>query len=388
MYDAVVVGLGGMGSAALAHLASRGARVVGIEQFEPGHAFGSSHGESRIIRLAYYEHPSYVPLLKEAFRRWRELELEWGYPLLHQTGSLDASEADGHLFRDSLHSCRLHDLGHEVLDSKQLSARFPAFSLPPGHRAVFQPDGGILEPEQCIRAYVSLAARAGAQVVLGVRALGWRAGDGAVSVDIGGRTLRGKRLILTAGAWTGKVAPELKALVTPERQVVAWLATERLEQFAPARFPVFNVAVPEGRYYGFPNFGNRGAKIGRYHHRGETADPDGLDRVVSEEDIAVLRSFTERYLKGAPSSVTRTDVCMFENSPDEHFLIGPHPLHGNVLVAAGFSGHGFKFCSVIGPILADLVLQGGTAHDIGFLDLQRFRAALSAPSSPSGGAVT
>ncbi len=369
-YDAIVVGVGGMGSATLAHLARRGQRVLGLERFDIPHEQGSSHGLTRIIRLAYYEHLSYVPLLRRAYELWRELEAARGERLLHVTGSLDIAPPGRFVFEGSLRSCVEHGLDHEVLDAAEVARRFPAYRLDPDAMTVFQPEGGFLTPERCIVAHVEEAIAAGAEIHARERVLSWEpVGDG-VRVETERGSYEAERLVLTAGAWMGPVAG---MPVTAQRQVLAWLQPHRPELFAPERFPVFNLMLEEGRYYGFPIHGIPGFKFGRYHHLGEAVDPDTVDREPGTEDERVLREFAERYFPDGAGPTMTLKTCLFELSPDEHFLIDLHPEAPQVVVGGGFSGHGFKFCSVVGEILADLAVDGTTRHDIEFLRLARLR---------------
>ncbi|MBD0338302.1 MAG: N-methyl-L-tryptophan oxidase [Thermoleophilia bacterium] len=369
-YDAIVAGVGGMGSAAVYHLARRGKRVLGLERFEVPNELGSSHGLTRIIRLAYYEHVAYVPLLRRAYELWGSLEAEAGERLLHVTGSIDAGPPDRLVFAGSLRSCEQHGLPHEVLEPGEVARRFPAYRLHPSHRAVLQPDGGFLLPERCIAAHARLS---GAEVRTGERVLGWEPDREGVRVRTEHGAYEAERLVLTAGAWMGDLAG---LPVVAERQVLAWLAPSRPELFAPERFPVFNLQVAEDdRYYGFPTFEVPGFKLGRYHHLREEGPPDELDREPRPEDERVLREFAARYFPDGAGPAVTLKTCLFENSPDEHFLLDLHPDAPQVVVAGGFSGHGFKFCSVVGEILADLAVDGDTRHEIGFLRLGRFDGA-------------
>jgi sarcosine oxidase len=368
-YDAIVVGVGGMGSAALHHLARRGKRVLGLERFDVPNELGSSHGVTRIIRLAYYEHVDYVPLLRRAYELWRELEGVAGEQLLHVTGSIDAGPPGQLVFAGSLRSCEEHGLPHEVLDAGEISRRFPAYRLDAAAQAVLQPDGGFLLPERCIVAHVQAAQAAGAEVHARERVLGWEpVGEGArVRTDRG--EYEAERLVLTAGAWMSELAG---LPVVAERQVLAWLQPLRPELFTPERFPVFNLQLDEDdRYYGFPVFGIPGFKLGRYHHLRETGPADALDREPRPDDERLLRAFTERCFPDAAGPAVTLKTCLFENSPDEHFILDRLPDAPQVVVGGGFSGHGFKFCSVVGEILADLALDGETRHEIGFLRLGR-----------------
>ena len=371
-YDVIVVGIGGMGSATVYELASRGLRVLGLEQFDIPHDQGSSHGINRVIRLAYYEDPSYVPLVRRAFERWHELEAAAGEKLLYTTGSVAASREDHEVFTGSLRSCLEHDLPHEALTSRELSDRFPGHRLPPDFMGLLQPDGGFLLSERCIVDYVFGALERGADIRAREAVLGWdRSGD-AIQVE----TSRGKyeagALVITAGAWTGTLTPSLAHLAIPERQVLGWFQPLRPEWFTLGNFPVTTLAVDEGHYYALPVYGIPGFKIGRYHHLEETSAADNLDRVCRDEDEEILRLGISRYFPDANGPTLSMKVCMFTNTPDEHFIIDALPGAPNVFVAAGFSGHGFKFCSVVGEIMSDLATMGETPHDISLLSLNRF----------------
>jgi sarcosine oxidase len=371
-YDAIVVGVGGMGSAALLHLARRGRRVLGLERYDVLHPFGSSHGLTRIIRLAYSEHPSYVPLLRRAYELWHELEALDGRKLLYTTGSLEGGLAEGHVFTGAREAAELHHLPFDVMSGKDVNSRWPAYRLPSDHRVVFQPDGGFLASEECVLAHVRQAMAEGAAIHWREPALEWGALDDGVWV----RTDRGRyeagRLILSAGAWMGKLVPELAALAVPERQVLAWLQPSRPELFRLESFPVFNLEVDEGRYYGFPEWGIPGFKFGKYHHLEERADPDAMDREPNERDEEVLRAFARRYFPDGEGPTVALKACLFTNSPDEHFVVDLHPAHPQVVLASPCSGHGYKFASVMGEILADLAEEGETKHDLGLFRLDRF----------------
>ena len=373
-YDAIVIGLGGMGSATLHELARRGKRALGIEQFGVAHDLGSSHGVTRIIRLAYYEDPAYVPLLRRAYELWRELERERGEQVLHITGSLDMGPPGSLTFEGSLRSCEQHELPHEALTSAEVSRRFPGYRLPSETMAVYQPEGGFLLPERCITLFIEEAQRLGARARIGERVLEWQPTADGVRVRTGRGEYEADRLVITAGAWASSLLPQLRDVAVPERQVLAWLEPRREWLFTPDRFPVFNLIVDEGKYYGFPVYGIPGFKFGRFHHLEEVVDPDEIDRSPNERDEAMLRQFAEKYFPDGAGATSSMKACMFTNSPDEHFIIDRLPGAPQVVVGAGFSGHGFKFSSVVGEILADLALEGGTRHDIGMFGMGRFSA--------------
>ena len=373
-YDAIVIGLGGMGSASAYHLARRGHRVLGLEQFEPLHEQGSSHGLTRIIRLAYHEDPSYVPLLRRSYELWHELERTAGEELLVTTGSLEGGPEDGEMFRGALEAARLHDIPHEVLAGDELRRRHPGYAaIGDDIHVVWQPDGGFLLAERTMRAHLDAAATAGAELRFREPVTSWEpTADGGVRVTTRTGSHEADRLVVCAGAWARALLPRLEALAVPERQVLAWLTPRRPDLFTPDRFPVFLVEVEEGSYYGFPTHEGHGFKIGWYHHFREPIDPDDPDRSTRPDDEAALRAFVERYFPDAAGPTEMLRACIFTNSPDEHFLIDRLPDTPQVSVAAGFSGHGYKFCSVVGEIMADLALDGATRHDIGLFRLDRF----------------
>jgi len=383
-YDAIVIGIGGMGSAALYHLAKRGLNALGIDQFNIPHNLGSSHGLTRIIRLAYYEDLSYVPLLRRAYALWAELEAEFGEQLFFQTGSIDMGPEDGEVFSGSLKSCIENDFEHDVLDSVELRVRFPGYRLPAETMAVYQPQGGLLTPERCISAYAELAKSHGTAIHCGERVLGWDIlADERVSLRTDAGSYVAEKLVICGGAWAYKLIPQLADAAVPERQALIWLEPKRTDWFQLDSFPVWNAQVEEGRYYGLPEFNPTGTtpgmKLGRYHHLDETCDPDTVDRGVNPADEAILRQFAERYFPDGAGPTLDMVVCMFTNTPDEHFVLDTLPEAPQVSVAAGFSGHGFKMASVIGEVMADLAQKGETRHDIALHQLSRFTS--EAPES-------
>jgi len=373
-FDVIVLGLGGMGSAAAFHLARRRLRVLGLERFDVLHPFGSSHGLNRIIRLAYSEHPSYVPLLRRAYELWHELENLDGPQLLYTTGNLEGGLHDGDVFAGARHAAELHDLPHEMLTGEEVSRRWPGYHLPPEHRVVYQPDGGFLASEECILAHVRQGVAAGAQLHWREQVFEW----GPVQDGVWVRTERGRyeaeRLVVCAGSWVGKLFPELASLTVPERQVLAWLRPTRPELFRLGNFPVFYLQMEEGRHYGFPEWGIPGFKFGRYHHLEEVADPDAMDREPNVKDEQILREFARRYFPDGEGPTVALKTCLFTNTPDEHFILDLHPEYPQVAVASACSGHGYKFCSVVGEIMADLAQQGETRHDLQLFKLSRFES--------------
>jgi sarcosine oxidase len=372
LFDVIVIGVGGMGSATVYHLARRGARVLGLERFDIPHDRGSSHGVTRIIRLAYAEDPAYVPLLRRSYALWRELEREAGEPLLFITGGLDLGPRQGRIVSGSLRSCAAHDLPHDVLDAATIQSRFPGYRVPDDIVGVLQPDGGFVLSERAIVAHVDAALALGATVHAREAVEAWEASGDSVRVKTTRGEYRARRLVITAGPWAAQMVPALGALAVPERQVLLWAQPKRPELFRADRFPIFVLEAVEGIYYGFPIHGVPGFKLGRYHHRGEHGEADALDREIHPEDERVLRVALERYFPEANGPTLAMRTCMFTNSPDEHFILDRHPDEPAVAIAAGFSGHGYKFCSVVGEIMADLALEGGSTLDLSLFRLDRF----------------
>jgi sarcosine oxidase len=370
-YDVIVLGVGGMGSAVAYHAARRGLRVLALERFSLPHRKGSSHGLTRIIRLAYFEDPSYVPLLRRAYELWRDLEHEASTTLLHVTGGLDVGSEGSEVFRGALRSCEVHDLRHEVLTSHELMARFPAWQLPESAMGVFQPEAGFLAPEHCIEAQVRLAISSGAEVRVEEPVLEWEATANGVRVRTGEGEYEASQLVVSAGAWAGQLVPELRSQLVPERQVLGWFETHEPAKFAPERFPVFILDADEGRYYGFPVHAVPGFKIGKYHHLCERVNPNTIDRNVHPRDETALRNGVSHYFPSGNGALLRSEVCMFTNTSDEHFVIDRLPAHRQVLVVSPCSGHGFKFCSVVGEIVTDLLERDSTSHDISLFGLGR-----------------
>lgn len=278
------------------------------------------------------------------------------------------------MFQGALEAARMHDLPHEVLDAVELRRRFPGYGeFDPSTRVVLQPDGGFLLAERTLLAHTNQALRQGAELHYHEPVVSWKpTANGGASVSTGRGTYEADRLVICAGAWAGRLVPSLNRLAVPERQVLAWFQTLRPELFRPDRFPVFVLDVEDGSYYGFPEHDVPGFKLGRYHHLREPMDPDDPDRATHPEDEAILRAFAARHFPDGAGPTILLKTCIFTNSPDEHFLIDRLPDAPQVAIAAGFSGHGYKFCSLVGEVLADLALDGSTRHDIGLFSLARF----------------
>jgi sarcosine oxidase len=362
-FDVVIAGLGGMGSAAAAQVATRGKRVLGLEQFQPGHTQGSSHGRSRVIRLAYFEHPAYVPLLRRAYELWRKLEQDTQRHLLQMTGGLMIGSADSDVVSGSLRSAREHGLDHEMLDAAEIHRRFPPFTPRQGIVAFYEKEAGSLFPEECIAAHLVVAARHGAVLRFEEPVTEWQMlRSGAVEVRTTRDRYETERLILTPGAW----APWLFNIpwlpLTVEPQVLYWFAPSGgAAAFAPARFPIYIWDVGAGvQFYGFPADDRQRVKVAFF--RSPAKDEHSM-RAALAPCIPALASGT----------MLESVSCKYTLTPDHHFVIGQHPDYPNVVVASPCSGHGYKFASVIGEILADLATFGTTRHPIDLFGLSRFR---------------
>lgn len=379
--DVIVLGVGAMGAAACAALARRGARVLGLERHAPPHALGSSGGQTRLIRKAYYEHPDYVPLLRRAYELWDELGEAVGERLLHRTGLVCAGPPDGPLVAGTREAAARHALPIEDLPPPELARRMPALRLPPEHEALFDPEGGFVLCERAVSAFAREAQRHGARIQPGVHALDWSAGPGGVAVRTATGTQRAARLVLTPGAWAPRLLADLGPTLTVTRQTLGWFAPRDPAPFELGRFPCWavedGVGGAEGLFYGFPILpaglapGPLGLKCA-HHLPGPGVDPDAVERTADAADERALRAGPERYLPSAAGATVAVKICLYTLSPDGHFVLGLHPRHPEVALACGFSGHGFKFAPVIGEALADLALEGHSALPIDFLGLARF----------------
>jgi sarcosine oxidase len=375
MFDVAVIGLGGMGSAALAHAAARGASVIGLEQFELPHDRGSSHGKSRMIRKAYFENQAYVPLVLRAYELWRELERESGEELLRITGVLAVGQETSTIIQRTRHTAGQHDLPLEELSKRDIESRYPTLKLLPGESGVLETDGGVLDPERAIGAHARLADRHGAELRCGVAMQRWEPTSAGFEVHLtDGSRFETRALVLTLGAWLEKALESLGAAIDVQRNVQVWFQPAT-DAYRAGRFPSFLLDRAElpAPLYGFPDFGD-GVKAA-FHSHGEITEADRLNRAVDESrDVAPVAAALEEWMPGAAARALGAKPCMYSLTPDHDFVIDRHPDHPKLVVCGGFSGHGFKFAPVVGEIAADLALDGGTPHDIGFLSLARFRA--------------
>ncbi len=366
-----MIGLGGIGSAILAHCAARSAKVVGLEQFGPAHEMGSSSGRTRMIRKAYFEDPAYVPLLLRAYDLWGDLERASGEELLTITGLLMVGQEDAPIVAGARRAAREHHLATEVLEQQQIRARYPTLQLLPNEIGVFEPDGGVLVPERAIAAHLRTAIKAGAHVRFGMAVADWEAkGEGFEIRLVDDSRISAQSLILAMGPW---FQDALGVPLRIQRNVQAWF-TPTSAAYAADRFPPFlvereNFPAP---LYGFPDFGD-GIKAA-FHAHGELTDAQQLNRDIDNaRDIEPIVAAMAQWMPGAAGTLRAAKVCPYTLTPDGHFVIDRHPDHARVILCGGFSGHGFKFAPVIGEIAADLALEGRSRHPIDFLSHRRFR---------------
>ncbi|MGC1424403.1 MAG: N-methyl-L-tryptophan oxidase [Terracidiphilus sp.] len=374
-YDVIVLGLGAMGSAAAQHLAERGKHVLGIEQFTAAHDQGSSHGGSRMIRQAYFESPDYIPLVLRAYELWRRIEKDTGADLLHITGGLNIGSRDGELVRRTIAASEMHSIPFEVLEGRAISERFPVVVPLHDDVAVHETNAGYLFPEECIRAQLALASRAGAELHFEERVLSWDAVGDGVEVRTSKGAYTAGHLVIAAGPWASAALQRIFPLRVT-RQVMAWIQpTTGVTPFLPDRFPVFLCEDPEGGYpgYGFPAIdGPLGGIKAAIHGSDVVCTPESVDREIRDVDVQRIIAKLKARMPALDGQVVRAKTCLYTMSPDEHFVIGKHPRFAACLVACGFSGHGFKFASVVGEILADLAISGSTTKPIGLFSPGRF----------------
>ncbi|MDT0342810.1 N-methyl-L-tryptophan oxidase [Streptomyces litchfieldiae] len=378
--DVIVLGVGGMGSAAAHHLAARGARVLGLEKFGPAHHEGSSHGGSRIFRQAYFEGAAYVPLLLRAHELYERLERDSGRELAVRCGGLMLGAPDSQAVAGSRQAAEEWDLPHEMLDAEEIRRRYPTLAPRDGEVALFEARAGLVRPEETVSAQLELAAAAGAELRFNEPVTRWEALPGGRGVRV--TTARGSytagHLVVSPGAWAPRQLAGLGVPLTVERQIMYWFEpTGGTEPWAPERQPIYIWEDPDGsQIYGFPALDGPGggAKVALFR-QGTVCTPETIDRTVHPAEIEEMAARVGARLPTLPGRFLRAATCMYTTTPDENFVIARHPEHASVTVACGFSGHGFKFVPVVGEILADLALTGTTAHPIGLFDPGRFADA-------------
>ena len=377
LYDVVVIGGGSMGIATAYYLAKAEQKVLVVDQFTVPNIYGSHHGETRILRLGYGNGGTYVPLVKESLTLWRELEEETGRTLYNQTGAISVGYPGSDFVKETIDSSIKYNLEYEKLDAKSLMERLPGITVPDDYVACYDPNSGFLYSEECILAYKEECEKLGVTILENQRVLDLQITDKEVTVLTADTTFVARKAVVTAGAWIPKLLPDLELDIKPLRKTFGWFETSE-ENLYGSQFPCYVFDTHDvGHYYGFPDFNGKGLKIGRMD-LGEVVNPDELNRDFDStpKEEADLRSFLSRYMPQANGRLNAGKVCLFSMTPDEDFIIDFHPQHENVLIAGGFSGHGFKFASAIGKTLCELAVQGVSNQDISFLSLNRFNKAV------------
>lgn len=379
-FDVIIIGVGSMGSSACYFLAGRGFKTLGIEQFDIPHEYGSHTGQSRIIRKAYFEHPGYVPLLERAYENWKNLETETGKQFYYRTGLLYSGKPDHPVINGVKQSAAAFNIPIETCNESTILKRFPQFKIPADFEILWEPEAGFVTPEKAILTYTGEAKRKGATINTKEKVLDWKKDGGGIVVITNKNRYHSRKLVITAGAWAGKMIPGLSDKIKVTRQFVAWIKPNNPDAFTLNHFPCWMIVDDSkpGVYYGFPAlpveiFGEPpGVKLA-HHFPGELTDPDNVDRQIITTDEENLKYILHKYFPGVFESMLSSRICLYGNSPDENFIIDKLPgYEDQVVIACGFSGHGFKFVSVIGEILADLAADGRTNQPIDFLNAKRF----------------
>ncbi|MGC1459280.1 MAG: N-methyl-L-tryptophan oxidase [Steroidobacteraceae bacterium] len=371
-FDVAVIGLGAMGSASIYAAARRGLRVLGVDRYEPGHSRSASFGESRLIRLAYFEDPSYVPLVQEAYARWRALEVASGEKVLIITGLIEAGFPGASLVVDSWRSSTQHNLRSERLTATEANSRFPAFDLPADWDVIFQSDAGALLPEKAIRLFVAGAKAHGASVRLNTRVIAVEpVGERVQIVLEGGERIEAGSAVVAAGAWIGDLLPDVAAHLRLTRQPLVWFQPPQPTPVGPDRMPAFLFQTASDLVYGLPNVCGTGVKVASHLSGGELSSAEQARAEVSQQEVEYLQGLIRRYVPAAAGPLVNTSACIYTRSQDGHFVVGLHPQAPQLVIASPCSGHGFKFASVMGEILADLAIDRKTDRPIDLFSVER-----------------
>jgi len=376
-FDVIVIGVGSMGSAACWYLAGRGYRVLGLEQFDIVHNHGSHTGQSRIIRKAYFEHSDYVPLLERAYENWQTIEKETGATLYHQTGIVYFGPHHHETMKGVRNSAALHHIRVDKLSREETISQFPAFQIPKDFETLYEPIAGFVTPERAIRVYTHEAVKIGAAIHTNEKVVSWRRSGSTIEVETSNGKYQAGKLVITSGSWTSQILPQLKPQLTVRKQMLAWVRPPRPDLFSLGRLPCWFIEDPDfGMLYGFPIVsenpeGPVGLKLAR-HFPGEIWDPDNFNYPNPQAEKETLRYLLKKYIPAAGDQIVETKPCLYTYSPDSNFIVDHLPGFGKqVAIACGFSGHGFKFASVIGEILADLAMNGTSGLPVEFLSLKR-----------------
>jgi monomeric sarcosine oxidase len=370
-WDVIVIGMGGVGSAATYHLATAGHRVLGLDQYQLAHDRGSSHGKTRIIRQAYFEHPAYVPLLRRAYDLWDDIEQQFGSQLFHRTGVVELGPENGVVIPGVLRSAAEHNLSVEQLTASEVTRRWPGISCQDDWQAVVEQNAGYLRVEDCVRAHQRLAVEAGASCVHGAIVEGWKADGGGIAVITDQGLERCERLVVAAGPWSGSLLEGSRLDLQVLRKHQYWFQTDQPGYEHEDGFPCFFHETPAGFFYGFPSIDGSGVKVAR-HSGGEPIDQPQQTHVSDDADRALVEDYVASYLPGVSDRLAAQAGCYYTTTPDEHFIVDTLPEQPQVTIVAGLSGHGFKFTSVLGEIASQLATSQSSTHDISLFALHRF----------------
>ena len=379
-FDVIVMGVGSMGSATCYYLAQQGVKVLGLEQFDIPHEMGSHAGQSRIIRKAYFEHPDYVPLLEKAYQNWQHLETVSGANVYTKTGLLYFGKPDHPLMTGVHNSADKYLIKVNKMNNAEAKKMHPQFDIPDDYEKLIEPDAGFVTPERAILLYTQLALQHGAIIKTKEKIGTWKHRTDGVTVTTNSGTYTANKLIITAGPWAGKMIPGLSSKLTVTRQMIAWVKPKNWKLFELGKMACWTIAdeATPGIFYGFPilpveKFGGPiGLKLAHHYH-GPISDPDTIDRVPNAKDESILSYVLNKFMPEGYESTHVIKTCMYTNTPDENFILDFVPGYDkDVIVATGFSGHGYKFASIVGEIMCDLAIKGNTSQPIGFLNAKRF----------------
>ncbi len=380
-YDIIVIGVGSMGASTCYHLANKGLKVLGIEQFGITHELGSHTGESRLIRKAYFEHPDYVPLLQEAYQGWKNLESLTKQQFYWPTGIAYFGSAQDEILDGTRHSAQTHNLNLEELTLSEAQKRWPQFNIPSQFECLYEPQAGFITPERTIAAYVDLAKNLGVDIITQEQVLHWDLAQQNIIVQTSKGQYTAQKLVITAGAYAQELLPDYVRL-TPTIQYLGWAQPVNSLEYKIGNFPCWMISEPGagGPYYGFPvmpeaHGGHSGIKIA-LHKRGSTMQQTKNENEAMTKEAALLNTMIKKYLPSVGAEVDQLKKCRYTYSQDEHFILDTLPEYNHqVIIGTGFSGHGFKFVPVIGQALADLTLNGGSKLPIDFLKVSRFKSS-------------
>ena len=380
-FDIIVLGVGSMGAATCYQLAKQGHKVLGLEQFDIPHELGSHGGQSRLIRKAYFELPDYVPLLERAYQNWKELETKTGAQVYVKTGLVYFGKPSDALMKGVHESANKYKVEVNSMSVAETTKKYPQFILPANYERLEEPDAGFVTPERSILLFTEQALQNGAVIHTKEKVVEWKRSNGTLSVKTNKATYTCKKLVITAGPWAGKMIPGFATNLKVTRQIIAWMNPKKREDFELGQFPcwILNDEAGPGSYYGFPILpvGKFGGPVGlklAYHFPGVVSDPDTINRITTAEDESKLIYALNKFIPNGYASTHVMKTCMYTNTPDENFVIDFLPGYDkDVAIATGFSGHGFKFASVVGEIMANLATKGSTNLPIGFLNAGRFK---------------